>query len=225
MPGRGRDAQGHPATEAAEAAARVRTFDEALTAMQGSKMKLAAGLLVAIAACSDSAEPTTTDIGACDGMLTVESNTSGDHVPMGSVIDWSNNPPTSGSHYPIWAAWDREYAELPRGYWVHNAEHCGIVLLYHCPDGCPDVVEQLRGVARGMAADSACASPITKRVIITSDPLLPDGVQVAAVSWNHAYTASCFDPYVETFAREHYRKAPEDLCADGANMGGTPIGN
>ncbi len=187
-------------------------------------MKLAALLVVTIAACSEP-EQSTTDVGACGGMLTVESNTSGEHVPMGSVIDWTNNPPTSGPHYPIWAAWDREYAELPRGYWVHNAEHGGIVLLYRCDDGCPDVVEELRGVARRMASDAACAGGITKRVIITSDPLLPDGVQVAAVSWNHAYTAECFDPYVETFAREHYRKAPEDLCADGANMGGTVIGN
>lgn len=61
-------------------------------------------------------------------------------------------------------------------------------------------------------------------MVSPSDPLLPDGVQVAAVAWNHAYTASCYDPYVETFAREHYAKAPENFCSEGANVSsGTPI--
>ena len=107
---------------------------------------------------------------------------------------------------------------------MHNAEHGGIVLLYRCDAGCPDVVAQLVTAARNMAADSSCTSPITKRVIVAPDPLLPDGVQVAAVAWNHAYTASCYDPYVETFARDHYAKAPENFCADGINLGGTLIG-
>ena len=86
------------------------------------------------------------------------------------------------------------------------------MLLYRCDDGCPDVVAQLLDVARRMPSDSACAAPVTKRVIVTSDPLLPDGVQVAAVSWNHVYTAACYDPIVETFANEHYGQAPEDFC-------------
>jgi len=60
-------------------------------------------------------------------------------------------------------------------------------------------------------------------VIITSDPLLPPGVQVAAVAWDYAYTASCFDPYVGKFAKDHYAHAPENTCGDGATFGGTPI--
>lgn len=165
----------------------------------------------------------TTPIGACDGQLTVESDTSGEHVPMETIIEWTNNPPTSGPHYPLWAAWDRHYPELPRGHYVHNAEHGGVVLLYRCDASCPDVVDALLAIARDMPADPTCTSPVTKRVIVTSDPLLPDGVQVAAVAWNHAYTASCVDAYLETFVREHYRKAPEDFCIDGANLGGTLI--
>jgi hypothetical protein len=181
-------------------------------------------LLLLFAACTDP-EPMMrqTMVSACDGILTVETNTSAPHVDSTSQLMWTNNPPTSGPHYPTWAAWDREYASLPRGYYVHNAEHGGIILLYRCDAGCPDVVEQLRGVARAMPADSACESPITKRVIVTADPLLPDGVQIAAVAWNRAYTASCYDPYLDTFARQFYAKAPENFCVDGANLGGTPI--
>jgi hypothetical protein len=178
-----------------------------------------------LVACGDSApSKETTSVGPCDGTLTIERDTSGEHVDTGTAIEWTNNPPTSGAHFPAWAAWDREYAALARGYYVHNAEHGGIILLYRCDAGCPDVVAQLLTAARNMAPDSSCASPITKRVIVAPDPALPDGVQVAAVAWNHAYTASCYDAYVETFAREHYAKAPEDFCFDGINLGGTRIG-
>lgn len=177
-----------------------------------------------LAGCSDPSS-TTMSVGACDGMLTIESDTSAEHVDTGTEISWTNNPPTSGPHYPIWAAWDREYTQLPRGYYVHNAEHGGIVLLYRCDAGCPDVVAQLLDTARRMAPDPLCTSPITKRVIVAPDPLLPDGVQVAAVAWNHAYTASCYDSYIDTFARAHYAKAPENFCGDGTSLGnGTPIG-
>ena len=182
-------------------------------------------LLVLATACGDD-EPTehTTSVGgSCNGMLTVESNTSGEHVAMSAAIDWTNNPPTSGPHWDIWAAWDRQYVELPRGHYVHNAEHGGVILLYNCDPACPEVVDGLLAVARAMPSDPMCVAPITKRVIVTGDSLLPPGIQVAAVAWNHAYTATCFDDYVATFAAEHYAQAPEDFCANGANVGGTLI--
>lgn len=180
---------------------------------------------VAVGGCADDAPSSSTEPigGACDGALTVEMNTSGEHVPTGTQIDWTHNPPASGPHFDFWAAWDRQYTALPRGHYVHNAEHGGIILLYNCDPACPDVVDALLGVARAMPADPMCVAPVTKRVIVTSDPLLPEGVQVAAVAWNHAYTASCFDDYVATFAAEHYAKAPEDVCANGAALSGTPI--
>jgi hypothetical protein len=179
-----------------------------------------AAAALALAGCPDPSK-TTKHVGACDGMLTIESDTSAAHVDTGTNIEWTNNPPTSGPHYPTWAGWDREYTALDRGYYVHNAEHGGIVLLYHCDPDCPDVVASLVAAARNMAPDPMCQSPITKRVLVAPDPLLPDGVQIAAVAWNHAYTASCYDAYVETFARDHYADAPEDFCSDGINLGGT----
>jgi hypothetical protein len=181
-------------------------------------------LLLTVVACTDPAEPPSTEpIGACNGMLTTEHATSASHVEPGSQISWTNNPPTGGTHFGVWGAWDRQYGDLPRGYWVHNLEHGGIVLAYHCTDACPEVVDSLVAAAKAMAPDPMCEGAVKKRVIITGDALLPDGVQVAAVAWNHAYTASCYDPYVETFAAEHYAKAPENFCSDGINLGGTLI--
>jgi hypothetical protein len=181
--------------------------------------------LVVAAGCDDGpvAQEGPIMVSPCDGLLTIERMTSQEHVPVGSPIDFTNNPPDSGPHFPIWAAWDKQYPALQRGYYVHNAEHGGIVLLYNCDPDCPDVVASLVDVARNMAPDPMCVAPITKRVILAEDPELPPGVQVAAVAWNYAYTASCFDPYVAKFAKDHYAHGPENFCNDGASFGGTPI--
>lgn len=182
-----------------------------------------------VAACGDSGSGPPVDalgeelVGACDGLVRTIAGETGTHLPSGSNIEWSTNPPATGSHYPQWAGWDRSYENLNRGNWLHNAEHGGVILLWNCPDGCQDVVDQLLESARGASADPTCAAPVTKRVIVARDLLLPETVQVAAVAWNAYYTASCFDPYVATFLRERYRRGPEDTCADGVPFGGVPI--
>jgi hypothetical protein len=177
-------------------------------------------VLVLAAACGDDGEPLVLE---CDGVVTQVPDEVGLHVPIGSSIQWSTNPPATGMHYPMWARWGRHYTALDRGFWVHNAEHGGVVMLYNCPGGCPDVESQLIGAARSFAGDRGCAAPVRNRLLIVADPLLPPDVQVAAVAWDAIYTASCFDPYLLTFTREHYNHAPEDVCADGLALGGTPI--
>jgi hypothetical protein len=160
---------------------------------------------------------------ACDGVIRDVPGEPALHVPVGSPIEWSTNPPATGMHFGVWAKWDHHYPALDRGFWLHNAEHGGIILLYRCPDGCPDVVDALLDLAGTFAGDPACAAPVRNRLIVAADPLLPAEVQVAAVGWNATYTASCFDPYIRTFAAARYRKGPEDLCTDGASLGGTFI--
>jgi len=186
-------------------------------------IRTAALLLLLGAACGDDNVQYPQMVGECDGLLDVVSNGGGQHLVVGTPIEWSSNPPATGSHYPIWAGWDRHYLQLDRGYYVHNAEHGGIVLLYNCPAGCPDVVESLKAIVRNASPDPTCEGVVKNRMIVASDPLLPEGVQVAAVAWNTYYTASCFDPYVATFARVAYRHGPEDSCADGAPMSGSLI--
>ncbi|MFT3692002.1 MAG: DUF3105 domain-containing protein [Kofleriaceae bacterium] len=160
---------------------------------------------------------------SCGGMTQSVPSEAAIHVAVGTDVQWSTNPPVTGEHYQIWGAYDRSYTALDRGYYLHDAEHGAIVLLYNCPDGCPDVVAQLEDVTRDLDDDPSCTAPVRNRSLVTGDPLLPDGIQVAAVAWDNLYTATCFDPYVKTFAHHHYGFGPEDLCADGANLGGTFI--
>ena len=165
--------------------------------------------------------PTTIAAGAC-GNVTLVPDEPGLHVPVGTAITWSTNPPATGKHYPMWAQLDRSYLALDRGYWMHDAEHGSIILLYNCPDGCDADVAALQDVVRGMAIDHACTLPVKQRALVVSDPLLP--TRFGAVAWDVSYTASCVDSaYLAQFAADHYNHGPEDLCNDGAALGGSMI--
>ncbi|MEO8548466.1 MAG: DUF3105 domain-containing protein [Kofleriaceae bacterium] len=185
------------------------------------KQLLALGL---VACASPSAQTGPTPVGGhCDGMVDSVPSEPGTHVDPGTAIDWSTNPPVTGTHYSIWGGYDRTYSQLERGFYLHNAEHGAVVFLYNCPGGCPDTVAALEDVVRGMQTDPACTAPVRQRALVTGDPLLPAGVTVAAVAWDNYYTASCADGYLATFASNHYGFGPEDFCDDGANFGGTMI--
>jgi hypothetical protein len=183
-------------------------------------------LFLLVAACGDDGDggqQFPQMVGECDGILDRVASEPGVHEPIGTAISWSSNPPATGAHFPIWAGWDRHYQQLERGYYVHNLEHGGVVLLYNCPAGCPDVVDSLVTLVREANPDPSCDGVVRHRLIVAGDHLLPDGVQVAAVAWDHLYTASCYDPYVATFLREHYGRGTEDTCADGSPMAGSLI--
>jgi hypothetical protein len=140
------------------------------------------------------------------------------HVPIGSSVTWNSNPPSSGPHYPIWAAYQTFTSPVPRGYYVHDLEHGAIVFLYNCGDGgCPDVVDELTAASNSIPDDPLCSAAgagVRVRTVITPDPLLD--VPVAAAAWGFTYKAQCADlPSLIQFAASHYGQGPETLCANG----------
>jgi hypothetical protein len=161
---------------------------------------------------------------ACGGIITTVPLDGGAHRDVGTPITWSSNPPTSGAHWGIWAAWDRAYVQLPRGHWVHNLEHGGVVFAYRCDAGCPEVVEQLIEVVRGLPTDPLCIAPIRHRALIVADPELPADGTIAAAAWGVHYLGSCVDSEsLALFDDEHVARAPENFCSNGATLGGTPL--
>ena len=163
------------------------------------------------------------ELGTC-GVVDIFPEEVGSHAAQGSTIEWSTNPPTSGAHFPIWAAWDRSYATLDRGFWVHNLEHGAIVLTYRCDAGCPDEIVALEAAVLTLPVDAKCKAPVRSRAIVVADPLLPADRSFAAIAWGELYSATCVDPAaIAEFAGEFYGRAPEDLCAEGASLGGTLI--
>jgi hypothetical protein len=158
---------------------------------------------------------TDTPVPTCNGTITMPMNEGAAHVTDFSPVTYIANPPTSGTHYDGWARWDRVYADaVPQGFWVHNLEHGGIVFLYSCTD-CQPEVDQLAAVMASMPPDEDCVAPITRRALVTPDPLI--AVRIAAVAWDVSYTAGCVnEPELRAFAAAHSGFGPEpQQCQEG----------
>ena len=145
----------------------------------------------------------TTEVEGCPAILGEGFCTEGgSHVEQDSAIEWSNNPPHSGDHYPTWKNWGEHDEPVPRGNWVHNLEHGGVALIYNCPEGCDAELELLRAVFEALPDHP---------ILMTEDPLL-DGPRFAAVSWNWVleFDAPDVDELV-CFVEQHYDHAPESV--------------
>jgi hypothetical protein len=143
------------------------------------------------------------------------------HVPEGTPITYSTNPPSSGPHYPIWANFVEYDKPIPDGYLVHSMEHGAVLLLYDCdPTACtppPGVVEALRAVRDAVATDPLCDPSLRVRVIIAPRPA--NDVPIAAAAWGAIYRADCVDaPSLSQFIADHYAKAPENFCSPGVTF-------
>ena len=175
--------------------------------------------VLAVAACGGgSSDPDARPPGPCNDISVETTPGAGMHVAVGTPITWPTNPPSGGSHFPAWARWDATYDPgIERGFYVHNTEHGGVVLLFNCPTGCPAVVAGLEALQDALPQDPSCTPPIRARTIITADPALPAGVQVGASAWGALYTATCLDePSLRAFVDGHYAAGPEDTCAQGS---------
>lgn len=159
------------------------------------------------------------EVASCNGMLDMPANEGATHTNGdGDPVTYTANPPASGTHYPDWAKWNRTYpTAIPRGYWVHNLEHSGVVFLYNCSD-CQQEIDRVSAVIAAMPNDAMCGGSPRVRALITPDPMLPTDVRWAAVSWDHRYVASCLNVMELTaFAAMDRANAPEpDQCAEGA---------
>ena len=132
----------------------------------------------------------------------------GYHVDLPNPITYTDVPPSSGTHRPVWGVFG-EYVFLPEQRWLHNIEHGAIAFLYH-PCAPPATIDALRALLKAQPADASGAF----RWVLTPYPGLPS--TLAAVSWGHVYEASCVQAdEIKAFIAEHYRKAPEDEFAPG----------
>ncbi|MGH2459518.1 MAG: DUF3105 domain-containing protein [Chloroflexota bacterium] len=130
------------------------------------------------------------------------------HVPEGSAINYRHNPPASGPHYPSPKDWGIYTATVADGYWVHNLEHGGIVVLYDCPAGCSQVVAELQQADRTFPKDKYNEV----KLLATPYSGLPNGVQVMAVAWDFQKAYSSFDlQKLQVFYNGHVDHGPEDI--------------
>ena len=124
-----------------------------------------------------------------------------DHIAEGDTHPVYNSyPATSGWHYSTAmgdtfdydedllapALWGVYEEELLDEILVHNLEHGGIRIHYNCPEGCPDLVDQLKAMTK-----------LGRKIIISPYSLMNS--RIALVAWNYLDT---FDEFDEMRIRE-----------------------
>jgi hypothetical protein len=141
----------------------------------------------------------------------------GTHVPEGTAVQYNSNPPTSGPHYPVWAAFQEYDKPVDRRYLVHDMEHGAVVIFYKCADqaSCAPLLAAAREAVASLPDDKSCQGTGARvRAIIVPDPGID--VPLAAASWGWLYKAACADaPTLKQFVRDHYAQGTEDTCAPG----------
>ncbi|HEY1012717.1 MAG TPA: DUF3105 domain-containing protein, partial [Herpetosiphonaceae bacterium] len=129
-----------------------------------------------------------------------------DHVPGSKRVEYNSNPPTSGPHWQVWAAWGVYEGTTPFDeQFVHNLEHGGVVISYN-PDKLSD--EQFIEVFDAYKR----MRKINFRIILAERKDLPNLIAVA--SWGYLLTLESADiGAIEGFFIAHYARGPE--CSGG----------
>jgi Protein of unknown function (DUF3105) len=160
----------------------------------------------------DAAPP---DPGPCNARIDAVPIVASPHVPDGTPVVYTSNPPSSGPHYDTWANF-QEYTHLVDDrFLVHSLEHGAVLLLYKCEGvACDPIVAALRAVRDAVPTDPLCDPGIRTRVILA--PRATNDVPVAAAAWGYVYRADCVDAAsLTSFILDHYGKGPENFCVPG----------
>jgi hypothetical protein len=163
-------------------------------------------------------DPDAAGNGPCNVRMATPAVAASPHVPEGTGITYTSNPPSSGPHYPAWANFQEFTHPVDDGYLVHSMEHGAVLLLYECADDggtCADMIAQLRVVREAVPTDPLCDPGVRVRVILA--PRSANDAAVTAAAWGNTYRADCVDaPSLAAFIKAHYAQGPEDFCYPGS---------
>jgi len=146
------------------------------------------------------------------------------HIPESTTPHYAASLPTSGEHYPVWARWGIHSEPFtPRGYWVHNLEHGGVVFL-HRVGASSAIVDALVRVYERIPADPPCSHG---RIVVAGDSELttewavtvsgPENPPPLPLGNGYQIKADCIqsEQALVNFAVEHRDKGAEVICLDG----------
>jgi hypothetical protein len=129
-----------------------------------------------------------------------------EHVSPGAPLSFKANPPSSGTHYATWIQSGFYTEPQDPGGWVHSLEHGYVVILYNCPEACPELTTQLRGFYDSAPPSAKYRYP---KLIVT--PYKDLGNRLTAVAWNRRLELDQFDAdQLMAFFRAYQDKGPED---------------
>jgi hypothetical protein len=135
------------------------------------------------------------------------SSRNADGTPTGARPSYLHYPPTSGQHYgdlvAPWGVYTSTSAiPLPsaelnfdvlavEGVFVHNLEHGGVVFLYNCPSGCPELEQQFVELYANAPADITFNEK--KILVLPYDASKMGGSPIIALAWDHQWNIAAFD--------------------------------
>jgi hypothetical protein len=124
-----------------------------------------------------------------------------EHIAVGAThAPYNSNPPTSGPHYGDPAAWGIYDRTLPDEQLVHNLEHGGIWIAYNCPDGCPELVQQLKDLA----------GQYKSKIVLEPRPNKDVPTRINLMAWTWLDGFNDFDAArITAFIAAHKDHAPE----------------
>lgn len=114
-----------------------------------------------------------------------------EHVTDISDIAYNTNPPTSGSHFPIWAkkgVYDRAISD---GYFLHSLEHGYVVISYNCEKKVSQV-PQVPRVSQAYAHETG--EPHEETVATESGQATPSGQPLMHMDYAVQGDMSWFTP-------------------------------
>ena len=126
------------------------------------------------------------------------------HVNEGTKVTYNSNPPTSGSHYPIWEKYGVKEQPVADGLLVHSLEHGYVLISYNCaklPAGtpCDTLKKQLTDIAQ--------EKRIWKLIVIPRPNL---DVPIALTAWTYLDKMERLDKArISAFIDDFRDKGPE----------------
>lgn len=125
-----------------------------------------------------------------------------EHIKPGDPHEpYKTNPPTSGPHYDQPLAMGMYDSQQPDEALVHNLEHGEIWISYHCPSGCPELVEQLKNVVK-------------RHSLYVLEPRTENPKRIALAAWEYYDTFDEFDEKrIEAFFQKREDQGPEKIPA------------
>ncbi|HLY75694.1 MAG TPA: DUF3105 domain-containing protein [Planctomycetota bacterium] len=124
------------------------------------------------------------------------------HVPVGTVIQYDTDPPTSGNHYPFPQQGGYYPNPILAGYLVHSMEHGGVIIYYNPAVITADQTAALKALAQahpGVFGQVIC--------VPRNDPTYP----FILTAWTHWLRLSTYDlSRVDNFLSLFLGQGPED---------------
>jgi len=129
-----------------------------------------------------------------------------EHVPVGTVIDYKTDTPTSGPHYPDPQDGGFFDHEIAAGYLVHSMEHGGVII-YYSPAVTGDDKKALQKLAKQHPGsfDQVICVP-------RNDPTYP----IILTAWTHRLRLTAYDQdRIDGFIALYLGNGPEHATMDG----------